>query len=541
MNYDFVIVGAGAAGCVLANRLTEDPQTRVLLVEAGGSDDRFLIRLPLGFMRAFRDPSLTWGYETEPEPHLNGRVLNVTRGKVMGGSSSINGMFFMRGHSLDFDGWQDAGCEGWSYAHVLPYFKKLESSWRGAVPYHGASGPLQIALNAGPHLLHEPLMRTAQAAGYWTTDDLHGRLEEGFACGEITVDARGRRASASRAYLAPALHRPNLHIMQGVLATHVLLERQRAVGVELRRGSETRQVYAQAEVILSGGTYNSPQLLMLSGIGAAEGMQRHGIRVQADLPGVGQNLSEHVRAGLQFATREPVSFLRELRGDRLAWSLLRWILSGTGPMATQISSCNIVIRTDPALKQPDIQIMCNPVSMFARVWWPGFGARQPHVITAEAVLLHPKSRGQVTLRSGDPAARPRIQFNALAEPADVETLRRGLRAARRIYGTAPQAGLIERELLPGADVDSNAGLDAHIRATARQVEHPVGTCSMAPGPGQVVDAQLRVRGVDGLRVVDASIMPAVPGGNTYGAVLMIAERAADLIRGRALPPQLERP
>ena len=526
---------------MLANRLSEDPQTRVLLLEAGGSDDRFLIRMPLGFMRAFRDPSLTWGYETEPEPHLNGRVLNVTRGRVMGGSSSINGMFFMRGHSRDFDGWQAQGCEGWSYAHVLPYFKKLESSWRGAVPYHGASGPVRIAPNAGSHLLHEPLMQTATAAGYWTTDDMHGKLEEGFARAEITVDSRGRRASASRAYLAPVRHRANLEVMQGALVTRVLIERGRAVGVELHRGGEARRVYAAGEVILSGGTYNSPQLLMLSGLGAADDLTRTGIRPQQDLPGVGANLSEHVRAGLQFECREPISFLRELRADRMALSLLRWQLFGSGPLATQISSCNVVIRTDPALLQPDIQVMCNPVSMFARVWWPWVSARQAHVITAEAVLLHPKSRGHVRLRSADPRAKPRIQFNALSEHDDLATLRRGLRAARRIYGTAPQADLIARELAPGADVESDEGLDAHIRATARQVEHPVGTCSMAPGTGRVVDEQLRVVGVDGLRVADASIMPSVPGGNTYGAVLMIAERAADLIRGRTLPPQLEHP
>ena len=233
MSYDYIIVGAGAAGCVLANRLSEDPQTRVLLVEAGGSDDRFLIRMPLGMMRAFRDPTLTWGFMSEPEPHLNGRVLPVIRGRVLGGSSSINGMFFMRGHSTDFDGWQAMGCERWSYAHVLPYFKKLESSWRGDVPYHGATGPMPVAPNATTRLLHEPLMSTAAAAGYWTTDDINGRLEEGFARSEITVDARGRRANAARTYLRPALQRPNLDIMQGALTARVLVEANRAVGIEV--------------------------------------------------------------------------------------------------------------------------------------------------------------------------------------------------------------------------------------------------------------------------------------------------------------------
>ncbi|HET9862729.1 MAG TPA: GMC family oxidoreductase N-terminal domain-containing protein [Steroidobacteraceae bacterium] len=540
MSHDYVIVGAGAAGCVLAHRLTEDPQVRVLLVEAGGSDDRFLIKLPLGLLRAFRDPALTWGYTSEPEPGLNGRVLPVPRGRVLGGSSSINGMFFMRGHSADFDGWQALGCAGWSYAHVLPYFKKLERSWRGAVPYHGATGPMPIVPNATTRLLHEPLMQTAAPAGFWTSEDLQGRVQEGFARAELTVDARGRRASASRAYLAPVRRRPNLEVMQGALTTRVLIERGRAVGIELLRAGETRREYAAREVILCGGTYNSAQLLMLSGVGAADELRRHGLRVHADLPGVGANLSEHFRAGLQFATREPVSFLRELRADRFAWSLLRWWLLGTGPLATQVSSCNVLIRTDPALRQPDIQLMCNPVRMDAKIWWPLLGARQAHVLTADAVLLHPRSRGRVRLQSADPRARPRIEFNALVEREDLETLIRGLRAARRIYATRPQADLVEREIAPGAEVASDAQLEAHIRATASATQHPVGTCSMAPGPGQVVDVQLRVRGIDGLRVADASIMPTVPGGNTYGAVLMIAERAADLIRGRTLPPQLER-
>ncbi|HTU66693.1 MAG TPA: GMC family oxidoreductase N-terminal domain-containing protein [Steroidobacteraceae bacterium] len=541
MSHDFVIVGAGAAGCVLANRLSEDPQTRVLLIEAGGSDDRLFIRMPLGFLRAFRDPTLTWGYVSEPEPQLNGRVLPIPRGRVLGGSSSINGMFFMRGHSGDFDGWRDAGATGWGYADVLPYFKKLEDSWRGAVPYHGAGGPMPVAPIDGRKLLHEPLMRTAAPAGWWTNDDIHSRLEEGFARGEITVDARGRRANSARAYLHPVRHRPNLEVVQGAVVRRVLVKNGRAVGVELRQGNEVRTIAAQREVILCGGTFNSPQLLLLSGIGAAAQLKQHAIRCRVDLPGVGENLSEHVRAGLQFATREPVSFLRELRGDRVAWSFLRWWLFGSGVFATQISSCNVVIRTQPELPQPDIQLMCNPVRMDAKVWWPLVSAKQVHLITADAVVLHPRSRGRVTLRSGDPAAKPRIFYNSLAQAEDLATLRRGLRAARHIYATAPQSDLIEREVAPGPDVRSDAELDAYIRATAGVTQHPVGTCSMAAGPGQVVDAQLRVRGVDGLRVVDASVMPTVPGGNTYGAVLMIAERAADLIRGRALPPQRETP
>ena len=539
MNYDYIIVGAGAAGCVLANRLSEDPGIRVLLVEAGGSDDRFLIRMPLGFLRAFRDPTITWGYTSEPEPNLNGRVLAATRGRVLGGSSSINGMFFMRGHSADFDGWRELGAAGWGFADVLPYFKKLESSWRGAVPYHGASGPMPVAPIDTAKLLHEPLMRAAAPAGFWTSEDLHGKLQEGFARGEITVDARGRRANAARAYLHPVRHRANLEVMQGALTTRVLIANHRATGIELIRGNETRQVFAGREVILSGGTFNSAQLLLLSGFGPADELRALGIRVRGDLPGVGRNLSEHLRAGLQFATREPVSFLRELRADRVALSLLRWMVFGSGVFATQINSCNVVIRTDPALAQPDIQLMCNPVRMDAKVWWPWVSRKQSHLITSDAVLLHPESRGRVSLRSADPRANPRIEYNCLSDAEDLAVLRRGLRVARHIYSCAPQSGLIAAEVAPGPAVRSDAELDAYIRATAGVTQHPVGTCSMAAGPMRVVDEQLRVRGVEGLRVADASVMPTVPGGNTYGAVLMVAERAADLIRGRTLPPQME--
>jgi choline dehydrogenase len=422
----------------------------------------------------------------------------------------------------------------------LPYFKKLESSWRGAVPYHGAGGPMPIAPIDTAKLLHDPLMQSASAAGFHTNDDIHGRLEEGFVRGEITVDARGRRANASRTYLHPVRHRANLEVMQGALSTRVLFDRRRAVGVELRRGAELRHVYAEREVILCGGTFNSAQLLMLSGIGPADGLRTHGLKLTADLPGVGGNLSEHVRAGLQFATREPVSFLRELRADRVAMSLARWYLFGGGVFATQINSCNVVVRTDPELAQPDIQLMCNPVRMDAKVWFPWSGRRQQHLLTVDAVLLHPKSRGRVSLRSADPAAKPRIEFNCLSHPDDLATLRRGLRSARHIYATPPQSGLIDCETAPGASLASDDELERYIRATAAVTQHPVGTCSMAAGAGRVVDPQLRVLGVEGLRVGDASIMPTVPGGNTYGAVLMIAERAADLIRGRTLPPAQER-
>jgi choline dehydrogenase len=536
-SFDYVIVGAGSAGCVLANRLSADRKARVLLVEAGGSDDRFLIKMPLGFLRALFDPTLSWGYMSEPEPTLDERSISLPRGKVLGGSSSINGMFFMRGHSGDFDAWAALGCAGWSYADVLPYFKRMEKSWRGASAWHGGDGPLHVMPIDTRLLLHRPLMETAPAAGFSTTDDIHGEVEEGFARGEITVDTRGRRASTARAYLRPAKGRSNLALITGALVTKILIENGKAVGIEYQRGGATIDARADREVILSGGAFNSPQLLMLSGIGPADELRSHGIDVRVDLPGVGRNLSEHARVPIEFATRGDISFLNELRADRAARSVLRWVVMGSGAFATQINSCNIVVRTEPSLAQPDIQLMSNPVRMDAKIWWPFIGSRQEHRITADAVVLHPESRGKVTLRSASPVDKPRILLNVLATDGDLATARRGVRLARRIYGTAPQSALIEREIAPGPAIESDADLNAYIRARAGVTQHPVGTCTMGVGAGAVLDPKLRVRGIAGLRVVDASVMPAVPGGNTNAAVIMIAEKAADLILGRTLPPE----
>jgi choline dehydrogenase len=538
--FDIIIVGAGSAGCVLAHRLSADPQRRVLLLEAGGSHKKFHMTMPLAFLRAMFNLDLMWNYYSEPEPTLDGRKVWLPRGRVLGGSSSVNGMFYMRGHSSDYDDWAAAGCPGWSYADVLPYFRRMESSWRGVNAWHGDRGPLPVRAIDTRRLLHEPLMQSAVAAGFATTADLNAEIEEGFARGEVTIDARGRRASTARAYLDPVRARPNLTVVTGALVEQVLIENGRAVGVQYRLNGAVERAQADAEVVLAGGAYNSPQLLMLSGIGNADDLKGHGIRTVVHSPGVGANLSEHARLPVEFALNRPVSFLNELRADRVARSVVRWALFGDGVFATQINSCNIVIRTDARQSKPDVQLMCNPVRMDAKIWWPLIGPRQQHRITADAVVLHPESRGSVRLRSANPADPPRIQLNLFAHPGDLATARRGLAAARRIYATRPQADLIATELAPGPGVVSDADIDAYLRRAAAVTMHPVGTCRMGGDDLAVVDPELRVRGIAGLRVADASIMPTVPGGNTNAAAIMVGEKAADLILGTRLPAELPR-
>jgi choline dehydrogenase len=535
--YDYIVVGAGSAGCVIAARLTEDKNVRVLLLEAGGKDDHPYVKMPIGFLKAMLVPKHTWGYRSEPEPQLGDRRINLPRGRLLGGSSSINGMFYMRGHPRDFDTWRQMGAEGWGYADVLPYFKRMETSWRGAGKYHGGDGPLHVQPIDTRKLLHEPLMQTAALAGYPVSEDLSGETPEGFSKGEVTIDNHGRRASTSRAYLYPAMRRPNLTVETGALTHRVIIESGRAVGVEYSKEGQRRLIRAEREVILSGGTYNSPQLLMLSGIGDPEDLRAQGITPLVDLPGVGKNLSEHPITMMQFKAKAPVTFLKELRYDRAVVSAAQWAAFGTGPFATQINSCNIVIRTAPELEQPDVQLMCNPVRMDANLWFPVLTKQLEHSFQVGVVLLHPHSRGEVKLRSASPLDAPKVHLNVMSSSAEYATMRRGIREARRIYHMGPQGELTGEEVMPGPKVETDEELDAFIRQAVSICQHPVGTCTMGEGPGAVVDPQLRVIGVQGLRVADASVMPTVPGANTNAASIMIGEKASDLIRGQRLPAE----
>ena len=533
--FDYVIVGAGSAGCVLAARLSEDPAARVLLLEAGGADRDPLIHIPIGIGKILPERRHDWGYNTEPESSLDGRALELPRGRVLCGCSSINALLYVRGDRRDYDRWAREGASGWSYAQVLPYFKRTETWQGGANPWRGGSGPIKTRFTDLTDPMGEAVLGAAGSAGFAVVEDYNGEVQEGFGMAQSTIDG-GRRSSAARAYLHPAMRRANLEVRTHALATRVLLEGNRALGVEYLRQGQLEQARAVREVLLCGGAINSPQLLLLSGIGDGAKLRSHGIGALVHSPGVGANLQDHpvVRVGCRRRQAGPLQ--RALRVDRIAFAMLRAYLAGTGPATRPPAPVMGMVRSSPDAEAPDIQLCFRGIALDARPWWPIIGPRFADAFFLLAVLLHPKSRGSVELASNNPRDPARIRVNFLADGDDAATLAEGVRMARRVISQPALEPFRGEELLPGAMVQSEAELDRFLRATASTLHHACGTCRMGANEQAVVDCELRVRGCERLRVVDASVMPDLVSGNINACVLMIAERAADLIRGIAPLP-----
>jgi 4-pyridoxate dehydrogenase len=532
VGYDYIIVGAGSAGCVLANRLTEDEGVRVLLLEAGGDDRHPYIQIPIGVGKIRQDGLFNWGYETEPEPHLNGRRVPLFRGKVLGGSSSVNMMAHTRGHRGDYDRWARNGATGWAYADLLPYFRRSECWEDGEDPWRGAAGPLSTEWSHTTDPLFDACREAAIVAGWPAVRDFNGADGEGIGQVQRTVE-KGRRASASVAYLTPILKRPKLTLLTGAMVSRVILRGTVATGVEYGHLGKTQQAEAAREVILCGGVFNSPQVLMLSGIGPAAHLREMGIESRVDLP-VGRNLRDHLMVRLEWLRTEPGSFHQEMRFDRTAINMARAWLFGTGPGTVLPVGLMAFFKTRPELEAPDIEFIFRAAPLDAAPWFPGWKSAYRDAYSISPVLLHPRSQGEVTLRSTDPAALVRIRNNFLAEPADLATLREAFHCGRELGNQPPLDRFRGPEVAPGPNVRTDEDIDAWIRNTVVTVSHPLGTCAMGSAAGTVVDASLKVHGIEGVRVVDASVFPDLPSAHINAAVMAVAERASDLIRGR--PP-----
>jgi choline dehydrogenase len=523
--FDYIIVGAGSAGCVLANRLTASGRHRVLLLEAGGHDRHLWIHIPLGYGKLFTDSRVNWLYATEPEPELNNRSVIQPRGKVLGGSSSINGLLYLRGQPADYDHWRQLGNSGWSFDDVLPYFRRAEHQERGEDALHGTGGPLAVSNVCEPHPLCDAFIESAQQAGHPRNDDFNGTTQEGAGYFQLTA-RNGRRCSTAVGYLRPARRRSNLVVETNALASRILFEGRRAAGVEYRQGDTTRVAHAGREVILSGGAFNSPQLMQLSGLGPSELLRNHGIDVIADMPGVGAELQDHLQVRIQYRCTEPITMNDVINSWRHRIGAgLRYALSRKGLLAIGAGYAGGFFRTSANAATPDVQvhfiIFSGETSGAALHPFPGF--------IASVCQLRPESRGTVRIKSANPAEPPAIQPRYLSDPIDRDTVVAGLKLLRGIMGQPAMQRYVAEERVPGPQVTSDADLLAFARAAGTTVFHPTSTCRMGGDANAVVDERLRVRGIGNLRVVDASIMPTVVSGNTNAAVVMIAEKAADMV------------
>jgi choline dehydrogenase-like flavoprotein len=525
--FDYLIVGAGSAGCVLAARLSEDPAMRVALFEAGPADKSVLIHCPAGLAVLAKNGAANWAFTTVPQAGLNGRRGYQPRGKVLGGSSSVNAMIYLRGQPEDYDSWAGEGNAGWGWGNVLPYFKRAEHNERGADLWHGTGGPLNVMDLRSPNRFGPAFVQAGVQAGYAGNNDFNGARQEGVGAYQVT-HKNGERFSAAKAYLRPNLGRPNLTVVTEAHTTRIVVEAGRALGIEARVGGVMKTYRARREVLLCAGALQSPQLLMLSGIGPAAHLRERGIAVQLDLPGVGRNLHDHVDV-VQVCNAPHLKdlFGLSLRGlVNLVQGIFEWRKARSGMLTTNFAEAGGFVRSAPEVERPDLQFHFVVGKLVDHGRKTVFG----HGYSCHVCLLRPKSRGSVTLSSADPFAAPLIDPNFLAERSDLDVLVRGFKAMRRILGQPALAGHGARELAPSATAKSDAEIEAFIRGHADTIYHPVGTCRMGSGPLDVVDAELRVRGIAGLRVVDASIMPSIVSGNTNAPTIMIAEKAADMIK-----------
>jgi len=539
MAYDYVIVGGGSGGATLAARLSEDPAVRVCLLEAGGPGKHLLIRMPAAVVAMLpgHGKISNWAYKTVPQKGLNGRLGYQPRGKALGGSSAINAMLYLRGQRQDYDGWAADGCDGWGWSDVLPYFLRAESHEDGAAPLHGGAGPLQVSHQKSPRPITRAFIEAATRLQHREVADFNGGDNEGVGLFQVTqfheAQRAGERCSAAAAYLHPVMSRDNLTVITGAHATRLSLEGKRATGVHYREGKQDKHVAAACEVILCGGAFNSPQLLQLSGIGRPEDITPHGINMVHELAGVGQNLQDHLDFTLGYKSKDTDNFGIGLRGTvNLVKHAVEWRKTGKGMLATPFAEGAAFLKTDPALERPDIQLhfVVSVVDDHARKLHLGYG------YSCHICVLRPASRGTVTLASADPMAAPAIDPNFLAQDSDLTTLIKGAKMAREIMKTPPMAAYEHKELFGVRDGMTDADWAEVIRARADTIYHPVGTCKMGVDDMAVVDPQLRVHGMQGLRVVDASVMPSVTSGNTNAPTIMIAERAADLIKADAAQP-----